>query len=290
MKIHIPIRPILEITALDECMDARFAHPYYFQGEFHPFWELVYVLDGKLQAAINENVYTLEKGDMLLYRPMEFHRLWSVDNADIHAFIVGFSARGDLLSSLENGAYTLTPRQQQEIEGLLSTLHSFIPKGKRQLLKRMLEHWQENIATIHIFINSLGSFLIQLAGTAQPLIQRIISNDRNARLFRAVVAELNASLEEWISTEEIARRLHCSPAQINRVFARFSDVGVHKYLLKLKIAAAIRMLRQELPVSEVSAKLAFSNQNYFSTVFKRETGFSPSQYAQVETEPSLLLG
>lgn len=289
MHIHVPIQPILEITALDECMDARFSHPYYFPGEFHPFWELVYVLDGKLQAAINENIYTLEKGDLLLYRPMEFHRVWTVDDTDIHAFIIGFCGRGELLSSLDNGVYVLTGEQQKQLEALLAILHSFIPVEKRKLLKRMVEHWDENIVPIYRFINGLENFLASLVDNSQPLSQRTVSDATEARIYRNIVAELNASLEGWITTEQIAGRLHCSPAQINRVFARYSDIGVHKYLLKLKIAAAIRLLREELPVSEVSARLGFSNQNYFSTVFKRETGLSPTQYVRQTPQPISLL-
>ena len=289
MKIHVPIQPILEITALDECMDARFAHPYYFPGEFHPFWELVYVLEGKLQAAINENIYTLQKGDMLLYKPMEFHRLWSVDNTDIHAFIVGFCARGDMLHTLESGAYVLTERQQQTVEGLLDMLYTFVPQGKKHLLKQMLEHWSENIAPIHVFLNDLENFLISLAGHPQNLTQGRVLDATDAQTYRSVVAELNANLKGWVTTGEIARKLHCSSAHINRVFARYSDIGVHKYLLKLKIAAAIRMLQLKTPIAEISTQLGFPNQNYFSTVFKRETGFAPTRYLRNMAEPERLV-
>ena len=57
-------------------------------------------------------------------------------------------------------------------------------------------------------------------------------------------------------------------------------MGIHKYLLKLKTAAAIQLLQQGCSVNEVSRQLGFANQNYFSTVFKRETGLPPSRYAK----------
>ena len=288
MKLHVPFQPILEITALNECMDANFQHPYYFPGEFHPFWELVYVIDGKMQAAINENIYTMQKGDLIVYKPMEFHRLWTIDDTDIHAFIIGFSANEDLLSTLSNGAYTLTGEQQQEITGLLDFLHSFLVRGKRHLLKQMLLNWEQNAANIHIFVNRLENFLISLATHPKPLTKKTVSDSVEIQIYRSIVAELNAHVDSWITTGEIAQKLHCSPAHINRVFAKYSDIGVHKYLLKLKIAAAIRRLREGVPVAEISAQLAFSNQNYFSSVFKRETGFSPTEYIRRSTEPRSL--
>lgn len=289
MKIHVPFQPILEITALDECMNANFRHPYYFPGEFHPFWELVYVLDGKMQAAIDENIYTMQKGDLILYRPMEFHRLWTIDDTDIHAFVIGFSAQGEFLSRLESGAYALTECQQQEIADLFEFLQSFLPPKKRHLLKEMLASWKKNTAQIHIFVNRLENFLISMVAHKRPLNRKTVSDSADAQLYRAIVTELNAHIESWVTTDQIATKLHCSAAHINRIFARYSDIGVHKYLVKLKIAAAIPMLRDDVPVSEISAKLAFSNQNYFSSVFKRETGFSPTQYLRLSTESQLLL-
>lgn len=289
MKIHVPFQPILEITALDECMNANFRHPYYFPGEFHPFWELVYVLDGKMQVAIGKDIYTMHKGDIVLYKPMEFHRLWTVDNTDIHAFVVGFSAKGDMLSVLESGTYVLTNEQQMEIEALFHYLHTFTPKDKTHLLQQMAKQWNENIAQIHRFINNLENFLISLATQPRTLTQKTVAESSQAQSYCSIVAELNAHIRSWITTEDIAAKLHCSPAQVNRIFARYSDIGVHKYLIKLKIATAIQMLRDDIPISEISAQLAFSNQNYFSSVFKRETGFSPSQYLKQNTDAISLL-
>lgn len=50
---------------------------YYFDGESHDFWEFVCVLDGSLGVTAGEDVCILEKGQSVLHRPMEFHRLWS---------------------------------------------------------------------------------------------------------------------------------------------------------------------------------------------------------------------
>jgi len=284
MKIHIPIDPVLEITALDECLLANFPHPYYFPGEFHPFWEMVYVTEGTLQAASEENIYTMHKGDIIFHKPMEFHRLWSVDNTDIHAMIIGFCANGSMMNTLENGAFVLSDAQQQEIESIIDYLHSFLPKENPSFLPEMLKKWEEIAAEIHTFVNRLENFIVSLASHPKPLMRKAIADTTDAQIYRRIVEELNASLDSWPTIEELSHKLHCSPAQIHRSFARYSDIGVHKYLLKLKTASAIRLLRDGISVCEISRTLGFSNQNYFSTVFKRETGFSPTQYLRRNTE------
>ena len=289
MRLHLPIRPILEITALNECKDSHFRHPRSFPGEFHPFWELVYVLDGKVQVVVDENIYTVSSGDMVIYEPMAFHSLWTVENVDAHVLIIGFSLNGEGLSDLKSGAYTLNATQQTEATELLTYLHSFIPNEVGHLLEEMIPNQDAYATQIYLFAKRLEMFLLSLISNLNPLTHGTISYSAHAQTYRTIVTELNANLEGWITTKEITEKLGCSTAHINQVFARYSDIGIHKYLLKLKIAAAIRMLHKNTPVSEISARLAFSNQNYFSSVFKRETGFAPTQYIQQNTDSSLPL-
>ena len=51
-----------------------------------------------------------------------------------------------------------------------------------------------------------------------------------------------------------------------------------KYFNNIKITAAKSMLKEGFTVKETSEKFGFSNQNYFSTVFKKITGKSPSDF------------
>ena len=57
-------------------------------------------------------------------------------------------------------------------------------------------------------------------------------------------------------------------------------MGVIKYFTGLKINLAAKMLEQGTSIVEISKALSFDNQNYFSTVFKREMGVSPSAYRE----------
>ena len=53
-------------------------------------------------------------------------------------------------------------------------------------------------------------------------------------------------------------------------------MGVHKYLVSLKMKTATELLNKVVSVCEVSQRLGYSSQNYFSSAYKRETGRSPS--------------
>jgi len=65
---------------------------------------------------------------------------------------------------------------------------------------------------------------------------------------------------------------------VKTCFSRHAGCGIHKYFLKIKMRTAIQMIRQGCTVSEVSDTLGFNNPNYFSYVFRRETGKRPTDF------------
>lgn len=282
------VSPVLQVTALNNCLTCHFPHPYYFRGEFHPFWEMVYVIDGSFRAAGNEKVYTLKKGDVIFHKPMEFHRLWSLERQDIHAYIIGFCASGSLLDQLEASAFVLSPDQQAQLEQAMAFAATHFPaedhKGVQDHLRTMEQLQDQRPAQIQIFLELLQLFLLSLANESDPLTVKSLSNSEDSILYRSIVKLLTEHLHDWVTTEQLARELHYSATRIKRTFAKYSDIGIHKYLLKLKTAEAIHLLRRGYPCSEVSGILGFANQNYFSTVFKRETGYPPSLYAQLHPQ------
>ena len=92
----------------------------------------------------------------------------------------------------------------------------------------------------------------------------------------ARVLENNVSRN--LSIEEIAALCAMSPVSVKQTFSRYAGMGVMNYFNRLKIQAAAAMLREGASVQETAAALGFSSQNYFSTVFKRIQGESPTAY------------
>lgn len=280
MPLNLTVTPVLRITALNNCLTLSFPHPYDFKGEFHPFWEMVYALEDGFQVAEREKVYTMKKGDVIFHKPMAFHRLWSLENQDVRAFLVGFCGEGQLLEQLKGSAFVLSPHQQQYLEQLLADVQQQFP---RQAHKGLCDHLRtmaasENALQIQRFVDSFQLFLLSLARENAPLTVKEISDSEATHIYQQTVELLTQNVDSWITADVIARQLGCSVSRLKRIFAKFSDIGIHKYLLKLKTAKAIRLLRQGESCSEISRILGFGNQNYFSTVFKRETGFPPSHY------------
>ena len=87
------------------------------------------------------------------------------------------------------------------------------------------------------------------------------------------------NFDKSLSVNDIARLINMSASNVKRVFALYSDIGIAKYFLNLRIRRAKELLQEGLSPYEVAEKLGFKP-NYFYTVFKREVGTTPNKYAK----------
>lgn len=269
------VNKTIEIESLVSFFVSVHEKPFYFPGEFHPFWELVYVIDGELNVSGNERIYRLKKGDIAFHKPMEFHKIWSAEGKPIHALITAFRASGTLMSVFEETVISLNDESIRAFNQLINYVETRYEREDKQYQNALYETSEQEF---QIFINRMENTLLSLKGT------RFAAAEKEARAendtYRKILIELNASVYENITVEELARRCRFSVSQIKRVFAQNSDIGIHKYLLKLKVSTATRLMSKGYAVCEISRMLGFSNQNYFSTVFKRETGLAPTEFAR----------
>jgi len=89
-----------------------------------------------------------------------------------------------------------------------------------------------------------------------------------------------------MSVNELAKAVHLSYPQFNRLFARHMNVTPIQYIHQLKAEKAKELLyTTDLPVKAVAAECGFRDIYYFSNFFKAMTGVSPTRYRNGRSEP-----
>ncbi len=88
---------------------------------------------------------------------------------------------------------------------------------------------------------------------------------------------LDSHMDRCISTKELAELLFRSEDYVIKLFKRTYQITPHAYAMQSKISAARRLLTEtRLPVQEIAASLGYHDPQYFSNLFRRATGQSPS--------------
>ena len=264
----VPDRP--RITKLYTAFEDHYDSDFYFGGEVHDFWELVVVTGGIVGVTADHEVYTLRQGQALLHPPMEFHRIWAAEGTSPTVIIFSFAAQD--LEPGARGVRSLSPQNTVRVYHILELIRS----GYEISGISVAEPRQESPVDARKAVCLLEYLLMSVTGEPGSVDAQDASP--SAQQYRRIMAVLAEHLTEPLTLAQLAELCHMSPTALKRTFSRYAGIGVMHYFMDLKIRHAMVLLRRGERISAVSEALGFDNQNYFSTVFRRVVGMSPSQF------------
>lgn len=92
---------------------------------------------------------------------------------------------------------------------------------------------------------------------------------------------IERNIKKNITLEDAASYVNLSPHYLSKIFKKETGVNFISYLTNRRIEIAKEMLEDEsIPISNISIELCYSKSNYFSKVFKKKVGLTPSEYRE----------
>lgn len=258
----------IDVDGIYTIFSAEYGPEFSFDGESHNFWELVYVIDGKVGITADDRVYNFSAGDIIFHKPMEFHKIYSLENTKITVFVLTFSAKGRYTAELENKTLKIDAHGRRRIEELSELaakafdIENSVPVGIKE--ERSAQR----------FFNLFENFLLGVAENNEISV----AEDTNSKLFGDIIGIMSENISANVSIEYIAERCFVSTAKLKKVFKRYTGMGVMAYFTEMKIKKAMELLKSGMSVGETAEQLSYSSQFYLSRVFKKVTGITPSEY------------
>jgi len=82
-----------------------------------------------------------------------------------------------------------------------------------------------------------------------------------------------------ISLNTVANHVHLSPAYLSRIFNKKTGSGLTEYLTQVRIKKAKQqLLMSTSTIDQIAAATGFNSSSYFSAIFKKNEGITPSEY------------
>ena len=281
---YIKIRPktLINISRIVTIHYYEFGPNFVFQGESHDFWEMVYVDKGKVQVRRDEEELILKQGELLFHQPNEFHSIRSLDSSP-NFFVISFSSASPAMAYFVKRRIQLDATLKPYLSSIIKEAEKTynIPKNDPNLRKL---HRKENAPLggeqlIQTYLEQLLIFLLRTVTKEGSLVSFPQKGSQEDPLVAAIKQYLAQHITDTVRIEDICNEFDYSRSYLNRRFQAETGSSLAAYITTLKIEEAKRLIREtDLNFAQISERLSFDNPQYFSRVFRKRTGMTPTEF------------
>lgn len=245
-------------------------------NHYHNYYEIFYLLSGKCRFLLKDNLYTLEKGDLLFIVPGELHH--SLYFPGITCEIITLYFKDEfLLPELFSHLHT---ENALPVNSFMGTVPSLYQEEFKTLLARMLSE------SMNIDEHSPAFLSCHLNELLLLLIRHSVMSENDPELVNAREADIMTAtkyiyrnFQKPLTLEEISGIAGLSPTYFSKKFKLLTGMCFKEYLnyIRLKHAAAA-LLQTDRSITDIAMEYGYNDSNYFKDVFKKVFGTSPSSY------------
>ncbi len=275
------LKKVINITEIQTIHYYEFDERFSFEGEKHDFWEMVYVDSGMVEIQRDEETLILKQGEVIFHEPNEFHTIKSYHGSP-NVFVVSFVCKSTVMSCFRKYKALLNIALRPVVSSIISEAENTYNTNEKGREKVSIKQ-QGPIGGEQLVKTYLEQLLILLA--------RDISYKDDTSIFpskESMETYLVAEIKEYMKgrlTEKVDAGGICgyfgySRAYVSRLFKSQCGTSLMKYYMEKKIELSKTLIREKrYNISQISNMLSFDNPQYFSRVFKKVTGLTPSEYA-----------
>ncbi len=261
----------------------------YTSGSFLWHWhkeiEFTLVLSGNMFYQINEDIYSLTEGEALFGNSNTLHTGRMDKNKDCHYLSVTFNPKiiYGYEGSLIQNKYVNPLQQDISFSSLhfdlSETWHAEIISHLKQLY---------NITKQDGYYVELDTQLLLL-----KLWRTLISNrphqvkeankfeEQNIRRIKQILTYVENHYTLKIELADIARYINLCKSECCRLFKRYMGISLFEYIIEYRIEKSLLYVTgSDISITETALNVGFSDSNYYSKVFRKLKGCSPTKYRQ----------
>lgn len=256
-------------------------------NHWHTEIEFVYLQDNNMQVYINNEMYRLRAGDIMMAAPGDIHGIVASDH---HRIVVQFEL--DILETLY-----FTGDEIRMIREKLETLERvslFWPENVRQdvaaILGRLydMRNYGRPEIGYKIQIQSLLFQLIEICWNRIPQSEvqtektKLLQNKKVLDNLEKVFNLVRDRYMDDLHPEDAADLLNITPNHFIKYWRKYSNISFHTYLNEYRVSQAIVLLQSSDDlISDIAFKVGFKSLKTFNRVFKSATGASPCGYRKL---------
>ena len=234
----------------------------------HNHAELFYIVGGKGQFLIEDELYPVNTNHLVIINPNVTHTEVSLNAQPLEYIVLGIE--GVELSMTENSNGQFCILDHFESMDITSSLRNIL---------REMEQKQPGFEDIcQAFMEILIIRLMRSTGLSVPAEpQNSVGNHQCA----AVRRYIDHHFKESLTLDQLADEAHMNKYYLSHAFKQEYGISPINYMISRRLEESKYLLAEtDLSMSQIAQLLGFSSLSYFSQVFRKTQGLSPMEYRQ----------
>lgn len=240
------------------------------------YLECYVFVSGNHQYIVENMIYELKRGDIILIGPREVHKALPMEEGCLYErFYLLLDEH--CFDGIENNPLPRIIRSLPKSSNLISP-----PEEEREEVLKLLYGISavcgaETVASVGIFgtVLKLMDICLQQLSRRQPVTGTETAVPELLREILLYVAKNIATLQ---TTGQVAQALGISQQYLSTYFSRYIGTSLKIFIQTKKVALAKDLLEQGADVTRACFDSGFNDCSYFIKVFKKHTSLTPMQY------------
>lgn len=253
-----------------------------FLWHWHPEIELTLITKGTMIYQINNNSFSLTEGQALFGNSSTLHTGYMINLQDCEYYSITFDPK--LIYGYDNSIvfikYVKPIIQNFSLPAFHFDLSEDWHDNIIKIIQEIIEIESEHSATYELDILSKLNEYWKLLFLNTDNIPLATTHDRNAyNRIRNIISYIEEHYDSELTLENISNSIHVCRSECSKLFKRFMNISLFEFITQYRIEKSTEyLLNTNYSIIEIAALTGFNDSNYFSKVFRKQKGCSPTQY------------
>ena len=256
------------IAKLLNVTSSRYGGDWHSVPHTHNHTELFYIVGGKGQFFIEDQVFPVDVNNLVVINPNVTHTEASLNAQPLEYIVLGIEGIELATRENSNGQFCLLDHfESAEISGCL-----------RNILREMEQKSPGYEDVCQAFMEILVIRLMRSTTLSVAMESQTVSGNRQCALVRRYIDD---HFKEALTLDLLAEEAHMNKYYLSHAFKKEYGVSPINYMLSRRIDESKYLLAEtDLSLSRIAQLLGFSSLSYFSQAFRKTQDISPMEFRQ----------
>lgn len=245
----------------------------------HDFFELYIHLNGSPRLYADNEMFTLQRGSLMIFPPFVMHGIISHDAIQNYERLVLFVS-ANTLHQLGQG---ILPIEQRLLDCTRRISYHYQLDDEALALctaciDRIAAHTSDGRPETRLSdYAAMTEFLLQVLRITQESPQPQ-SAQSSPEIMQRVMAYINEHYAQPLTLEGIADAFFISKSHLSHEFVRYTSTSVYEYIQFRRISSAKMLIASGVPLTEAAFQCGFNSYSSFLRTFRKTAGITPTDF------------